>query len=210
MNNPTKVLDLDRESWVMAANIAVKIGLVVVFFIAIVFEPPGVVGKGMLFRAPIFLGPAVVIPIIAKVRGWDPYPHAADALLSAPFFLDTLANVLGFYESFLLTDDVLHLTNWVLLVSAIAAFRFRNVFDGTGWIALGYGLGGLLIIWWEIAEWFISTEGPFLGGEGLELGYSDTVGDLFLSSTGGLIGAVVALKLLGPKAKVEERIATPP
>ena len=184
----------------MVANIAVKVLLAVVFLIAIVFEPPGVVGKGMIFRAPIFLGPAVIVPILAKVRGWEPYPHAADALLSAPFFLDTAANVAGFYESFAVTDDVLHLTNWVLLVSAFAAFRFRNVHRSEGWIMLGYGVGGLLIIWWEIAEWFISTEGPFLGGEGLELGYSDTVGDLFLSSTGGLLGAIIALKLLGPFA----------
>ena len=200
MAYPTHVLRLDRERWVKVANIAVKIALVAVFFIAIVFEPPGVVGKGMLFRAPIFLGPAVIVPILAKARGWEPYPHAADALLSAPFFLDTAANVAGFYESFAVTDDVLHLTNWVLLVSAFAAFRFRNVHRSEGWIMLGYGVGGLLIIWWEIAEWFISTEGPFLGGEGLELGYSDTVGDLFLSSTGGLLGAIIALKLLGPIA----------
>ena len=73
----------------MAANIFVKVALAVCFFIAIVLEPPGAVGKGMEFRAPIFLGSAIFVPIIAKVRQWDPYPHTADALLAAPFLLDT-------------------------------------------------------------------------------------------------------------------------
>lgn len=201
---PTRVLYVDRLQWVRVANISVKVALAVCFFIAIVLEPPGAVGKGMEFRAPIFLGSAIFVPLIAKVRNWEPYPHAADALLATPFLLDTFANIAGFYESFLITDDVLHLTNWILLVSAFAAFRFRNVFHGRDAILLGYGVGGLLIIWWEIAEWFISTEGPFLGGEGLELGYSDTIGDLFLSSTGGLLGAIISLKLLGPIASRAE------
>lgn len=191
----------------MAANIFVKVALAVCFFIAIVLEPPGAVGKGMEFRAPIFLGSAIFVPIIAKVRQWDPYPHTADALLAAPFLLDTFANIAGFYESADITDDILHLTNWILLVSAYAAFRFRNVFHSKDAIMLGYGVGGLLIIWWEIAEWFISTEGPFLGGEGLELGYSDTIGDLFLSSTGGLLGALISLKLLGPTRSAKKQAA---
>ena len=198
MEYPTHVLRLDREDWVKYANIAVKIALVIAFFIAIVIQPPGAVGKGMEFRAPGFLGSAILVPVIAKLRNWDPYPHAADGLLAAPFLLDTTANVAGFYESFGPTDDVLHLVNWILLVSAFAAFRFRNVHHSRDAIMLGYGFGGLAIIWWEIFEWTISDSGPLLGGGGLGLGYTDTIGDLFLSSTGGLVGAFIALNVLGP------------
>ena len=182
----------------MVANIVIKIGLVAAFFVAIVFEPPGAVGKGMEFRAPGFLGSAILVPIIAKVRKWEPYPHTADALLAAPFLLDTLANVSGSYEAINATDDVLHLVNWILLVSAFAAFRFRNVHHSKDAIMLGYGFGGLAIIWWEIFEWLISSDGPLLGGDGLSLGYTDTIGDLALSSTGGLIGAFISLIVLGP------------
>ena len=200
MQYPTKVLALDREDWVKYANYLIKFGLVAAFFVAIVFEPPGAVGKGMEFRAPGFLGSAVFVPVIAKLRNWEPYPHTADALLAAPFLLDTVANVAGFYESFGPTDDVLHLVNWILLVSAFSAFRFRNVHHSNDAIILGYGFGGLAIIWWEIFEWTISDSGPLLGGGGLSLGYTDTIGDLFLSSTGGLLGAFIALRLLGPTA----------
>jgi len=212
MEYPTRVLYFDRERWVMVANIAVKIALVACFFVAIVIVPPGAEGKGMEFRAPGFLGSAVLVPIIAKVRNWDPYPHAADALLAAPFLLDTFANISGLYESVNATDDVLHLTNWILLVSAFAAFRFRNVFHRDDAIMLGYGFGGLMIIWWEIFEWTISEEGPLLGGGGLGLGYTDTIGDLFLSSSGGLVGAFISLYLLGPTAEhmaERELVASP-
>lgn len=201
MEYPTHVLRYDRTDWVKYANIAIKVALAAAFFVAIVFEPPGAVGKGMEFRAPGFLGSAVLVPVIAKVRKWDPYPHTADALLAAPFFLDTFANVSGSYEAINATDDVLHLVNWILLVSAFAAFRFRNVHHRKDAIMLGYGFGGLMIIWWEIFEWTISTDGPLLGGGGLGLGYTDTIGDLFLSSSGGLVGAYISLHLLGPVRK---------
>ena len=198
MEYPTQVLHLDRQQWVKVANIAIKVALAIAFFIAIVIQPPGAVGKGMEFRAPGFLGSAILVPVIAKLRKWDPYPHTADALLAAPFLLDTVANVSGFYESFGATDDVLHITNWILLTGAFAAFRFRNVHHRKDALLLGYGFGGLAIIWWEIFEWTISSEGPLLGGDGLGLGYTDTIGDLFLSSTGGLIGAFISIKVLGP------------
>ncbi len=197
MVEPTRVLTLDRTRWVRHVNVAVKVALVLAFLFAIVFEPPGAQGKGMEFRAPMFLGSAVLVPTIAIRRRWEPLPHTADALLATPFLLDTVANVAGFYEAFDATDDVLHLVNWVLLVLAFHAFRFRNVHTRRDAIFLGYGFGGLAIIWWEIFEWLVSTEG-FGGPDGLALTYSDTVGDLLLSSTGGLIGSIASLALLGP------------
>ena len=201
MAEPTRVLTLDRARWVLIANVAVKVALVSAFLVAIVFEPPGAQGKGMEFRAPMFLGSAVLVPVIAIIRRWEPLPHTADALLASPFLLDTAANVAGFYEAFGVTDDVLHLLNWVLLVSAFHAFRFRNVHTRRDAVFLGYGFGGLAIIWWEIFEWLVSTEG-FGGPNGLALTYSDTVGDLLLSSTGGLIGSIASLYLLGPRPQV--------
>ncbi|MCP4963505.1 MAG: hypothetical protein GY925_30090, partial [Actinomycetia bacterium] len=74
-------------------------------------------------------------------------------------------------------------------------------------LLLGYGIGGLAIIWWEAFEWLLSTEGPLTGGKGLELGYTDTVGDLILSSSGGLVGPILAIYLLGP---VGRGLAGPP
>ncbi|MEM9203617.1 MAG: hypothetical protein AAGC53_18400 [Actinomycetota bacterium] len=198
MTTPTRVLELDVHPRVAVANLTVKIGLVLSFVIAIGFPPDAVEGKAMGFRAPLFLAPAVLVPLLARRRSWKPYPHAADALLSAPFLLDTLGNLLGFYDEFPVTDDVLHAVNWVLLVGAFHAFRFRNVHHRDDAVMLGYGFGALAIIWWEVLEWAVSEDG-FGGAGGLALTYEDTVADLFLSSTGGLIGSIIAIRVLGPK-----------
>ena len=178
-------------------NLAVKVALFAAFLIAIFFPPEVLEGKGMAFRAPLFLAPAVLVPLVARQRQWEPYPHTADALLSAPFLLDTLGNLLGFYE-YPVTDDVLHALNWILLVAAFHAFRFRNVHDRRDAVLLGYGFGALMIVLWEILEWAVSEDG-FGGAGNLSLTYEDTVFDLFLSSTGGLVGSVLALWWLGPK-----------
>lgn len=193
---PTKVLASDRLPVMTFVNYGVKAALCLAFFVALVFQPDVVEGKAMGFRAPLFLAPAIIVPILARWRNWDPYPHTADALLSAPFLVDTLGNLFGFYDAYGATDDVLHLLNWVLLVGAYHAFRFRNVHHNREAIFLGYGVGAVAIIWWEILEWLVSTDG--IGGAGgLSLTYGDTIGDLLLSSTGGLIGSILGVVYLG-------------
>ena len=194
----TQVVELDRTPLAFRLNVAVKAALFLAFFVAIVIGPDSVEGKAMGFRAPLFLAPAVLVPLIARRRGTNPYPHTADALLSAPFLVDTLGNLFGFYDEFPVTDDVLHLVNWVFLVAAYHAFRFRRVARREEAIFLGYGLGALAIVWWEVLEWAVSEDG-FGGAGGLALTYEDTVADLFLSSTGGLIGSVLGVWLLGPR-----------
>ena len=198
-DEPTKVLVTDRWPAMAKFNAVIKAALYIAFFIAIVFPPDVLDGKAMGSRAPLFLAPAIVVPLLARFRGWKPYPHTADAFLSLPFLLDTLANLLGIYDEFEVTDDVLHTINWVFLVFAFPAFRFRNVHDRRDAVLLGYGFGALMIVLWEVFEWAVSEDG-FGGAGGLALTYGDTVGDLALSSTGGLLGSIAGLIWLGPKA----------
>ena len=189
---PSTVAELDRTAAARWVNVAVKAGLVLAFVVAIGFEPSTVEGKAMGLRAPLFLAPAVIVPILATTRRWEPYPHVADALVSAPFLADTLGNLFGFYDEWAVTDDVLHALNWVLLVLAFHAFRFRNVTHRRDAVLLGYGFGAIAIVWWEALEWAASEDG-WGGADGLSLTYGDTVGDLVLSSTGGLVGSVLAV-----------------
>ena len=193
-----RVVKVDRHPATRWANLAVKAGLVVAFAVAIGLAPDTVEGKAMGFRAPLFLAPIAIVPILARARGWEPYPHTADALLAAPFLIDTLGNLLGVYDDFPQTDDVLHALNWVLLVGAFHAFRFRNVDDRRDAVVLGYGFGAVAIVWWEVLEWAVSEDG-FGGAGGLALTYEDTIGDLFLSSSGGLVGSLLAVWWLGPR-----------
>lgn len=189
-------------------NWVVKATLFVAFAIAIVWPPEVVEGKNMAARAPLFLAPAVIVPVLAKVRRWRPYPHLADALVSLPFLLDTLGNLLGFYDRFDATDDVLHFVNWVLLVMAFHAFRYRNVGDHRDAVLLGCGFGAIAIVVWEAFEWLISDDGPFAGDvpDALSLTYGDTVGDLVISTAGGLVGSLIGRYVIGP-AVMPERAA---
>lgn len=198
--SPTAVLDLDRTATARWVNLTVKAGLALSFAIALGLQPDVVDGKAMGARAPLFCASAVIVPVLAKWRRWDPYPHTADALAAAPFLLDTLGNLLGIYDEFATTDDVLHALNWVLLAGAYHAFRFRNVHDRRDAVLLGYGFGAIAIVWWEAMEWLVSDEG--IGGAGgLSLTYGDTIGDLVLSSTGGLVGSLLAVRWFGPRSQ---------
>jgi len=176
----------ERVAWA----VRIALGLAVAFSVAF----PGLPqfeGKGMAFRAPFYLLPLIVVPVVWRVRGRSaPYPHLVDALVVSPFLVDTLGNALNFYETFSSTDDVLHFVNWVLLVGGITLALRRTRLPPLAIWTTAYGLGGLAIIWWEAAEWLVQE----LGTAGLGLTYGDTIGDLLLSSTGGAVGAALALR----------------
>jgi hypothetical protein len=171
---------------------AVRIALVLALAFSVAFPNlPQFEGKGMAFRAPFYLLPMAAVPLAWRLRGRrPPYPHLADALIVSPFLVDTLGNALNFYNTFASTDDVLHFVNWVLLVAGITLLLRRATMTTLATWALGYGIGGLAIIWWEAAEWLVQE----LGTAGLNLTYGDTIGDLLLSSTGGALGAWLATR----------------
>jgi hypothetical protein len=172
---------------------AVRIGLVVAVGFSVAFpDLPRFEGKGMAFRAPFYLLPMAVVPVVWRLRGRPaPYPHLVDALVVSPFLVDTLGNAFNFYETFSATDDVLHFLNWVLLVGGITLALLRTYLTPLAIWTMASGLGGLAIIWWEAAEWLVQE----LGTAGLGLTYGDTIGDLLLSSTGGVVGSALALWL---------------
>ena len=186
----TRVESLDASARARWFNFGMKVAIVVAFAVAIFVPLDRLDGKGMGFRAPLFVGSAALIPLMQRFRRTprNPYPHLGDGLLVAPFLLDTLGNLLGFYNDYDVTDDVLHFTNWVLLVSAFQAFRYRRTDRNDEAVLVGAGVGAIAIIIWEIMEWAIAETGA---GGGLQLTYGDTIGDLAISSTGGLIGALV-------------------
>jgi hypothetical protein len=169
----------------------VRIALVLALAFSVAFPGlPQFEGKGMAFRAPFFLLPMAAVPIGWRLRGRsEPYPAIADALVISPFLVDTLGNALNFYNTYKETDDVLHALNWILLVGGITLLLLRTHMTRLAAWALGYGIGALAIVWWEAAEWLVQE----LGTAGLDLTYGDTIGDLVLSSTGGALGAGLAV-----------------
>ena len=189
------VARLDGGVWGVRVAVGIKVALALAFVVALTVPLDHLEGKGMGFRFPLFMLSAVVVPIAWR-RRFSPYPATADVLIVLPFLLDTLGNLVGSYDTFAVTDDVLHTLNWVLLVSAFHAWRFRRV-DASSAISktdawlLGAGIGALAIVGWEIAEWIVAETGA---GGGLSLTYGDTVGDLALSTSGGMIGSLLGIR----------------
>jgi hypothetical protein len=178
--------------------IAVKVLLAALLVTGALFpDLGGFEGKGMGFRLPIFLTPALIVPIahIIRRRGDESirYPWALDAGLTLPFLLDTAGNALGFYDNIDRTDDVLHFVNWLVLVGGITAAIGRAATRSSPttprWlivVAAG-GIGAAAIIGWEIAEYLVMQAGV----AGLSLTYGDTLFDLVLSTSGGFAGAAI-------------------
>ena len=180
-----------RPRWSTQVLWATRAALVTAIGISLLFPDwEQFQGKGMAYRAPFYLLPLVVVPVVWRRRGRpEPYPDLIDALVIAPFLADTLGNVFGFYDTYAHTDDVLHFLNWVLLMGGVTLGLCRTYLRPLAAWAMGTGIGASAIIGWETAEWFVQK----LGTTGLHLTYSDTIGDLVLSTTGGAIGAALAV-----------------
>ncbi len=157
-------------------------------------------GKGFSYRLVLFLLPTVLVPLVWRLRGSrPPYPHLVDLLISTPFLLDTLGNVFDFYGRYESTDDVLHFINWIPLTAGLTLAVCRTSIPRLATFAMGCGFGALAILWWELAEYLIMQAGSM----GLNLTYGDTIGDLVLSSCGGIIGAALASRFASPAVSLE-------
>lgn len=196
-----KISTIQHQKTIQLSNMLVKAGLFASFFIAIVFPPEVLVGKGMAARAPLFMASAVLIPIIYRRKGIrflgdKRYPHLADVLLATPFLLDTLGNLLGFYNNYNATDDVLHFINWMFLIPGIMALVYRSRPSAKDFLLIAAGISAMAIIGWEAFEWLISDAGPLAGKtpDALSLSYGDTIGDLVISFSGGFVGSIIAKK----------------
>ena len=161
---------------------------------------PGVAGKGWPERCLGYPLSALVVPILWRLnskrrsRNGDharPYPHLADALLVTPFVLDLGGNLANLFDTISWFDDALHFTNWIFLVLALVLLVAPAVLERWTLILLGSGMGALAIVLWEALEWVIQD----MGTTGLQLTYDDTIGDLVLSTSGGILGAAIAARL---------------
>ena len=169
---------------------AVKLALIACLLTGLVFPGiPGVEGKGWPERCFGYPLSALIIPLVWQLAGRrSAYPHLADGLLVAPFVLDLLGNLVNLFDTVASFDDALHFLNWTLLVAALVLLLERQRLARWNLVLLGAGFGALAIIAWEGVEWVIQE----MGTTGLQLPYDDTVGDLVLSTAGGVIGAWVA------------------
>ncbi len=104
-----------------------KVLLVSLMVVGAVFpHVGGFEGKGMGYRPPLYVVPALVVPLLwGRGQRWDP---GLDIGLTVPFLLDTLGNAFGLFDSWSSFDNVLHFLNWFVLVWGVTMSLNR---DGT-------------------------------------------------------------------------------
>ena len=110
--------------------------------------------------------------------------------------LDLLGNLVNLFDTMEQFDDVLHFVNWTFLVAALVLFMAPAGLARWNLVLMGSGFGAIAIIAWEGVEWIIQE----MGTTGLQLTYDDTIGDLVLSTAGGVLGALVTASLLARSA----------
>jgi hypothetical protein len=120
-----------------------------------------------------------------------PIDWVAIAFLWAPFLVDVTGNSADLYDSIAWWDDANHFFNWLLLGIG-AGLILRHVKDLQPWeIAwMVTGLGALLAILWELAEWYTFIR----HGTELDTAYEDTLGDMALGSLGALLAGLITAR----------------
>lgn len=177
-------------------NLAAKVALVAALAHGAVFsDMDRYQGKGWGWRLIFYPLSGLLVPLVWWLRGRKPdrYPHHLDLVVLVPFLLDTLGNSFNVFDTITWWDDFMHVLNWIPWVM-VAGFLARYRPLGRVNVALlAWGYGAITHILWEEAEYlaFIKKNPDELLGV-----YRDTMGDLILSLTGGLIGSVLVATVL--------------
>ena len=116
-------------------------------------------------------------------------PWGAFALIMAPFLIDVTGNTLDLYDSVTWWDDANHFVNWALLCGGLGILLLQQISATWARVLLVTGLGAVLAIAWELAEWWTFIR----HGTELDTAYTDTLGDEALGTLGALLaGALLA------------------
>ena len=163
---------------------------------------------GKAFAARLLAYPLLMLLVpalyaLARRRrgGTDPLPWGPFALLMLPFAIDVTGNTLDLYDQVVWWDDANHLVNWFLLALGSGLLADRAGVRPRWVLGLVVaGLGALLAVGWELAEYVTFIR----GGTELDTAYTDTLGDLALGCLGATIAAVLCAVRAGQAARRSE------
>jgi hypothetical protein len=149
----------------------------------------------------MLLVPAVWVTV-RRLRSRDgaeaaPLPWAGFAWIMAPFLVDVTGNTLDLYDAIWWWDDANHAVNWAMLGLGSGLLLERG--DVRPRWALGLlvaGLGAMLAIAWELAEWWAFIR----HGTELDTAYTDTLGDEALGALGAAVAGLVIARRGGTPA----------
>ena len=181
-------------SWVRAANVAAKVGLVLMLLLALLYPDTGNMrDKAAGVRAIGYPLVAFLVPVLWWTV-WSerkPFPWLADLLISVTCFSDILGNRLDLYDSVAWFDDWMHVFNTGMVSAAVILLTLHRSAGLGAVLERALAFGATAAVLWEIAEYFAflarSTERRFA--------YADTLSDLGLGLVGAVVAAVIVHRL---------------
>jgi len=165
------------------------------------------------FQGKAFTGRAIAYPIalLALPVAWRlfarrsiPYPVLPDILIGLPFLIDVVGNALNLYDSIDAWDDLNHLVNWALHTAAIGLLLRYGTWGFWTRVALALCWAVTTAVLWEFAEFATFVQ----NSPEAATAYRDTLGDLALGMTGGLVAGLVTARL--PLLVPRQAPAAPP
>ena len=169
-------------------DVAVKTALVSLLVFGAISGLQQFEGKAFGWRLATYPLAAFAVPVVWTFKGRrQPYPYAADVLLTLPFLIDAAGNSLDPYDTLTWWDDANHFVNWALLTGGVGALARRTNLGRWETFAILVGFGAVVAILWELSEYFAFIR----NSPELATAYADTVGDLTLGLGGSFIAGVL-------------------
>ncbi|MGI8887436.1 MAG: hypothetical protein ACR2GB_00445 [Nocardioidaceae bacterium] len=154
------------------------------------FEGKAFGSRLVAYPIMMLLVPAIWWLIARQSHSQKPLPWGGFALIMTPFLIDVTGNTLNLYDTVAWWDDLNHFVNWLLLCWGAGILLTRGSVS-TRWALLLAitGLGAVLAVLWELAEWYAFIR----HGTELANAYEDTLGDEALGTLGGLVAALIVV-----------------
>jgi hypothetical protein len=173
----------------LVVDLVAKVGLVVLLVIAVAYPDLGNIrGKAAGLRAVAYPLGALVVPALWWWR-WRsrPFPWLGDALVTLPWFTDTLGNRLNLFDTVDFFDDWMHFMNWGLLTAGVLVLTLPSTAHPKAVVERALAFGITAAMGWELAEYvaFIRTSPE------RDTAYTDTLGDMTMGSLGAMVAALV-------------------
>ncbi len=162
-------------------------------------------GSRLVAYPLLMAAPVVAWAVLTRSHGRRsaaPLPWSGFAFLAAPFLVDVTGNTLDLYDSIGWWDDANHFANWLLLGLGVGLMLDRAEVRPPWLLAVAVaGLGAVLAIGWELAEWWTFIR----HGTELDTAYTDTLGDEALGTLGAAVAGTV---LAARRASRRDRLGT--
>lgn len=190
------------RTW-LAVDIAVKVGTVALLAFALANpQLPQFQGKAFAGRAIAYPIAMLALPIIwwLFARRRIPFPVASDILIGLPFLIDVVGNALNLYDTIDRWDDLNHLANWSLHTAGIGLLLRYGPWGWKTRTALAFCWAVTTACLWEFAEFVTFVP----NSPEAATAYRDTLGDIALGMTGGLVAALLTSRM----SRLERRLPT--